>query len=63
MNRSSLGSHQPGSSGADIAYRIKYQNNLPDIPFDPKSIKYPFDVLVYNVQDGRVSARLEDRST
>ncbi len=43
MNRSSLGSHQPGSSGADIAYRIKYQNNLPDIPFDPKSIKYPFD--------------------
>ncbi len=43
MHRSSVGSHQPGSSGADIAYRIKYQNNLPDIPFDPKSIKYPFD--------------------
>ncbi len=30
-------------SGADLISRIKYQNNLPDIPFDPKSIKYPFN--------------------
>merc|ERR1712048_1415921 len=22
--------------------RVKYTNRLPDIPFDPKSIKYPF---------------------
>lgn len=31
------------SSGTDIACRIKYQNNLPDIPFDAKFISYPFD--------------------
>ena len=24
--------------------RIKYNNSLPDIPFDPKFIAYPFDM-------------------
>lgn len=28
---------------SDIVCRIKYLNQLPDIPFDPKFIKYPFD--------------------
>ncbi len=30
-------------TGVDLKCKIKYQNNLPDIPFDPKSIAYPFD--------------------
>lgn len=28
---------------SDLICRVKYQNNLPDIPFDPKFITYPFD--------------------
>ena len=28
---------------SDLICRIKYCNNLPDIPFDPKFITYPFD--------------------
>ncbi|PIK44088.1 putative RNA polymerase II-associated factor 1-like [Apostichopus japonicus] len=28
---------------SDIVCRIKYLNQLPDIPFDPKFIRYPFD--------------------
>jgi RNA polymerase II-associated factor 1 len=31
------------SAGVDLKCKIKYQNNLPDVPFDPKSIAYPFD--------------------
>lgn len=45
MNRNPSSGHVSGSgSGStEIACRIKYQNNLPDIPFDPKFISYPFD--------------------
>ena len=28
---------------ADLICRVKYSNTLPDIPFDPKFIAYPFD--------------------
>ncbi len=46
MNRSSTqpssGAYQ-SSSTTELACRIKYQNKLPDIPFDPKFISYPFD--------------------
>ena len=28
---------------ADLICRVKYCNTLPDIPFDPKYIVYPFD--------------------
>jgi len=28
---------------ADLVCRVKYCNTLPDIPFDPKFIVYPFD--------------------
>jgi RNA polymerase II-associated factor 1 len=31
------------STGVELKCKIKYQNNLPDIPFEPKSIAYPFD--------------------
>ena len=41
MSRNVLSSSS--SSHSELVGRIKYQNNLPDIPFDPKSIKYPFD--------------------
>lgn len=41
MNRSSL--QQPSTTSVDLQCRIKYQNKLPDIPFDPKFINYPFD--------------------
>jgi len=41
MNRSSTQSSS--SSGPDLVCRIKYQNKLPDIPYDPKFINYPFD--------------------
>ena len=27
----------------DLICRVKYSNTLPDIPFDPKFIAYPFD--------------------
>jgi RNA polymerase II-associated factor 1 len=30
-------------SSGDLPCRVKYQNNLPDIPFDPKFLAYPFD--------------------
>merc|ERR1711970_503085 len=30
------------SSKSGLICRVKYTNTLPDIPFDPKSIKYPF---------------------
>lgn len=41
MNRSSL--QPPSTTSVDLQCRIKYQNKLPDIPFDPKFINYPFD--------------------
>ena len=55
MSRPSAGSGGgSGSGGAghhhhhtDLLCRIKYQNNLPDIPFEPKSIAYPFDANRY----------------
>ncbi|KAK7605345.1 hypothetical protein V9T40_007203 [Parthenolecanium corni] len=28
---------------SDLVCRVKYCNNLPDIPFDPKFVKYPFE--------------------
>lgn len=46
MNRNSQSNLSSGShkSGAvDLICRIKYQNKLPDIPFEPKSVVYPFD--------------------
>ena len=30
-------------SKADFVSRVKYNNNLPDIPFDAKFIAYPFE--------------------
>ena len=27
----------------DLLVTVKYTNNLPDVPFDPKYISYPFD--------------------
>ena len=40
----------PRSSGSsnkerqkDLLCRVKYCNKLPDIPFDPKFLTYPFD--------------------
>ena len=27
----------------DLLCSVKYKNNLPDIPFDPKFLSYPFD--------------------
>ena len=31
--------------GSDLySCRVKYNNTLPDIPFDPKFIAYPFDM-------------------
>ena len=40
--------HKPSRQGdgeerKDLICRVKYCNNLPDIPFDPKFIAYPFD--------------------
>ena len=28
---------------SELVCKVKYQNNLPDIPFDPKFLEYPFD--------------------
>ena len=30
------------TSNADLLCKVKYLNNLPDIPFDPKFLSYPF---------------------
>ena len=37
------------SCRSELIHRVKYNNTLPDIPFDPKFIAYPFDAnrLVY----------------
>lgn len=44
---SQANNHRFHPQGSDLVCRIKYQNNLPDIPFDPKSIIYPFDANRY----------------
>ena len=31
-----------------LVTRVKYCNTLPDIPFDPKFIRYPFDANRYD---------------
>ena len=33
----------PEERKSDLICRVKYCNTLPDIPFDPKFIAYPFD--------------------
>ena len=43
MNRNLPSQSSSTSGSSDLACRIKYQNKLPDIPFDPKFISYPFD--------------------
>lgn len=35
--------HKPGEKRSDLVCRVKYNNTLPDIPFDPKFITYPFE--------------------
>ncbi|XP_056107516.1 RNA polymerase II-associated factor 1 homolog, partial [Rhinichthys klamathensis goyatoka] len=40
-HRSSAHRSVPERSG--VVCRVKYGNSLPDIPFDPKFITYPFD--------------------
>eukprot|EP00697_Spironema_sp_BW2_P014713 gnl/Spiro4/5240_TR2646_c0_g1_i1.p1 gnl/Spiro4/5240_TR2646_c0_g1~~gnl/Spiro4/5240_TR2646_c0_g1_i1.p1 ORF type:complete len:380 (-),score=114.08 gnl/Spiro4/5240_TR2646_c0_g1_i1:14-1153(-) len=34
---------QNGTSSKDFLCKMKFRNNLPDIPFDPKLLQYPFD--------------------
>ncbi|KAG1705839.1 RNA polymerase II-associated factor 1 [Nymphon striatum] len=34
---------RPGDKRSDLVCRVKYCNTLPDIPFDPKFVTYPFD--------------------
>lgn len=34
---------RPGDKRSDLVCRVKYNNTLPDIPFDPKFITYPFE--------------------
>ncbi|XP_076464855.1 RNA polymerase II-associated factor 1 homolog [Babylonia areolata] len=34
---------RPGDKRSDLVCRVKYNNSLPDIPFDPKFITYPFE--------------------
>ncbi|XP_041467832.1 RNA polymerase II-associated factor 1 homolog [Lytechinus variegatus] len=36
-------SRSTGPARSDIVCRVKYANSLPDIPFDPKFITYPFE--------------------
>ena len=33
----------------DLLVTVKYTNNLPDVPFDPKYISYPFDPNRYQL--------------
>ena len=37
-----------GDRRVDIVCRVKYCNTLPDLPFDPKFITYPFDATRYS---------------
>ncbi|XP_059176484.1 RNA polymerase II-associated factor 1 homolog [Physella acuta] len=34
---------RPGDKRSELVCRVKYNNTLPDIPFDPKFITYPFE--------------------
>ena len=34
---------------SELVCRVKYGNSLPDIPFDPKFIAYPFEVSLKSV--------------
>ncbi|CAG5136016.1 unnamed protein product, partial [Candidula unifasciata] len=34
---------RPGEKRSDLVCRVRYNNTLPDIPFDPKFITYPFE--------------------
>ncbi|XP_055957330.1 RNA polymerase II-associated factor 1 homolog [Patella vulgata] len=34
---------RPGEKRSDLLCRVKFNNTLPDIPFDPKFITYPFE--------------------
>lgn len=34
---------------SELVTRVKYNNTLPDIPFDPKFITYPFESSRYDV--------------
>ncbi|KAK2186495.1 hypothetical protein NP493_198g03023 [Ridgeia piscesae] len=36
-------SRGPGERRSELVCRVKYSNTLPDIPFDPKFITYPFE--------------------
>lgn len=38
----------PGDRRVDMVCRVKYCNTLPDLPFDPKFITYPFDATRYS---------------
>ena len=40
-------------SRSELVCRVKYGNSLPDIPFDPKFIAYPFEVSLKSVGDER----------
>lgn len=35
--------NRPGEKRSELVCRVKYNNTLPDIPFDPKFITYPFE--------------------
>lgn len=34
---------KPGENRKQLVCKVKYSNTLPDIPFDPKFISYPFE--------------------
>ncbi|XP_049778651.1 RNA polymerase II-associated factor 1 homolog [Schistocerca cancellata] len=36
---------RPGEKRSELVCRVKYCNTLPDIPFDPKFITYPFESI------------------
>jgi len=56
--RSPARNRRPGGTveRSGLICRVKYTNRLPDIPFDPKSIRYPFSrdrfikVIIFNTQ-------------
>lgn len=41
-NRQVDRSKKPAEKRSELFCRVKYCNTLPDIPFDPKFIVYPF---------------------
>ncbi len=34
---------QKGQTSSELVCKVKYNNTLPDIPFEPKFIAYPFE--------------------